>query len=130
MLKLIKHGWNLARNSLRDVGTRTKRSSKWAAVEKHFREANPTCACCGTTDKLQVHHVVPFSSNPALELDVSNLLVACMSQGKWCHLLICHGNNFKRHCPTAREYAAITLADPSKYEEIVALAKQSAIPNH
>jgi hypothetical protein len=125
MLKTIKHGINLLKHSLRDVGVSSKRSSQWPTLEKHFLVAHPTCAACGSKKRLNVHHCIPFHLNPALELDVNNLITLCMDK-KECHLHLGHGGSFKQYCPDVRKYAAETLAHPEKYDEIVkeALAKR------
>jgi 5-methylcytosine-specific restriction protein A len=118
MLKTIKHGINLLHHSLRDVGISAKRSSRWPTVEKHFREANPTCAACGGKKRLNVHHCMPFHLDPALELDPTNLITLCMGE-KECHLHIGHGGSFKQYCPEVRKYAAAVLAHPEQFDQIV-----------
>ena len=40
------------------------RSPRWPAVRGAHLKRNPTCAACGTKDKLEVHHVRPFISLP------------------------------------------------------------------
>jgi hypothetical protein len=129
MIKHIKHAINLVRHKLRDIGTGTKRSDKWETVEKHFREANPTCACCGTDKSLNVHHCKPFHLFPELELEPSNLITLCMNQGKWCHLYIGHCGSFSKWNKNVRIDAATVLANPSKYDEVITLAKKNASPN-
>jgi len=121
MIKTIKHGINLIRHHLRDVGLSAKRSGQWPTVEKHFLEAHPTCAACGGTERLNVHHVHPFHLFPELELDPNNLITLCMGE-KECHLKIGHGGSFKQWVEEVRKYAAEVLADPSKYDAIVKLA--------
>jgi len=121
MLKTIKHGINLIKHHLRDVGISSKRSSKWPTVEKHFLAQYPTCAACGGKDRLNVHHCKPFHLDPELELDTSNLVTLCMGE-KECHLHLGHGGNFKEYCPDVRDYAAQALSHPDKYEELVKLA--------
>jgi 5-methylcytosine-specific restriction enzyme A len=121
MIKTIKHGINLVKHALRDVGTGAKRSSKWPTVEKHFRETHPTCAACGGNKRLNVHHCKPFHLDPSLELDPDNLITLCMDT-KECHLHIGHGGSFKQYCPDVREYAAKVLADPAKFDDIVKVA--------
>lgn len=128
MLKAIKHIVNLARHQFRDLGVATRRSGQWPTVEKSWLEEHPTCAICGDTKRIQVHHIVPFSTNPRLELDKTNLLSACMGK-KECHLIICHGDNFRKYCEDVRKYAEIIMKDPSRFDEIAALAKASAKPN-
>lgn len=74
-----------------------KRSPRWSSVRKHHLQKNPTCAACGDTDKLEVHHIQPFHTHPELELEPSNLISLCESKsyGIICHLLIGHNGNYK-----------------------------------
>ena len=126
MLKAITHGINLLRHSLRDVGVSAKRSNKWPTVEKHFLEANPTCAVCGGTKRLNVHHIRPFHIFPELELDTSNLITMCMGE-KECHLKISHGSNFKAYCPKIRQYAEEIKNKKKTFEEICEIAKNERL---
>lgn len=128
MLKAITHVINLARNSLRDVGVSEKRSSKWPTVEKHFLEANPTCAACGGKDRLNVHHCMPFHIDKALELDENNLITLCMGD-KECHLHIGHCGSFKLYNPNVRKDAAAALKAPKDFDKIVKKAISEAKPN-
>jgi 5-methylcytosine-specific restriction protein A len=118
MLKTIKHGINLIRHSLRDIGVSAKRSSKWPTVEKHFRESHPTCAACGGTNRLNVHHCMPFHLDPEKELDPNNLITLCMGT-KECHLHLGHNGNFKFYNPNIRHDANEALLHPDKFDEIV-----------
>lgn len=118
MSNLITHGINLVKHAMRDVGVSAKRSDKWPTVEKHFREAHPTCAACGGKTRLNVHHCMPFHLDPAKELDPTNLITLCMSR-KECHLHIGHGGSFRQYNPNVREDATKALANPNKFEEIV-----------
>jgi 5-methylcytosine-specific restriction endonuclease McrA len=122
MIKTIKHGINLIRHHLRDVGLSAKRSGQWPTVEKHFLEEHPACAACGGTERLNVHHIKPFHVFPELELDPNNLITLCMMIGREDHLMIGHGGSFKQWVPDVRKYAAEVLADPSKYNAVVKLA--------
>ena len=118
MFKTITHGINLLRHSFRDIGIKTKRSTHWPTVEKHFKETHPTCAACGTTKKLNVHHCMPFHLDSSLELDPNNLITLCMDE-KECHLHIGHGGSFKQYNPDVRNLAAEALAHPEKFDTIV-----------
>lgn len=118
MINAIKHGINLLRHSLRDVGTGTSRSPQWPTLEKHFKKEHPTCAACGTDKRLNVHHCLPFHIHPELELDPNNLITLCMDT-KECHLHLGHGGSFKQYCPDVRKYAAEALASPEKFDELV-----------
>jgi hypothetical protein len=83
------------------VPSGTERSSKWPALEKQWLKDHPTCAACGGTDKLEVHHKMPFHLEPAKELDPANLITLCESgsHGVNCHLLVGHRGSFKKYNP-------------------------------
>lgn len=68
------------------VVKRFERSSQWMSVRSAFIEKHSCCAVCGKRKKLQVHHKVPFSVRPDLELVESNLVTLCDR----CHLFIGH----------------------------------------
>lgn len=118
MLKTIKHGINLLRNTFRDVGVSAKRSDKWPTVEKHFLADHPACEACGDTIRLNVHHCLPFHLYPEKELDPTNLITLCMGE-KECHLHIGHGGSFKQYNPNVRKDAAEVLANPNRFDAIV-----------
>ena len=84
------------------------RSSRWAAVRGAHLKRNPTCAACGTKEKLEVHHVHPFHLFPNLELEPSNLLTLCETGGN-CHLFIGHHKLFKSYNLQARKDAEVLL---------------------
>jgi|ERR1017187_3108547 5-methylcytosine-specific restriction endonuclease McrA len=102
VLALLKHGINLARHVVRDVGLDTKRSGKWPTVEKHFLEEHGECAACGSKTRLNVHHLKPFHLFPWLELDPTNLITLCMSMNE-CHLRIGHAGAFHRFTDGVKE---------------------------
>jgi len=126
MLETITHHTNLVRHVLRDTGL-TKRSPHWPTVEKHFREVHPTCAACGGTERLNVHHIIPFHVNAALELDPNNLITLCMGKLE-CHLKIGHMDDFKRSNPNVKEDCAKILADQSKRDEIIKVSMDLFYP--
>ena len=74
-----------------------RRSPMWGKVRAEFLKSNTTCAVCNGTKNLEVHHILPFHVNPALELDPNNLIVLCEAgaNGINCHLLVGHLGNFK-----------------------------------
>lgn len=72
------------------------RSSRWSSVRKNHIENNPTCAACGNTKKLEVHHIEPVHVNPDRELDPSNLITLCDSP---CHIVFGHLMNYKSYNP-------------------------------
>jgi hypothetical protein len=82
-----------------------KRSPRWASARKKHIKENPTCALCGGTRKLEVHHIRPFHVYPELELDPENLLTLCEDKGNgvYCHLFFGHLGNYKSVNVTVRE---------------------------
>ena len=77
------------------------RSSKWPKVRKKFLAKMPICAVCFERDmsKLEVHHIIPFSLDPSLELVDSNLITLCNEKGMDCHLIWGHFQNFRKINP-------------------------------
>ena len=68
------------------------RSSQWRSVRGAYLKLHPNCEACGadgTLGPIEVHHVVPFSTDPSLELDPTNLISLCRA-GNNCHLNIGH----------------------------------------
>jgi 5-methylcytosine-specific restriction enzyme A len=127
MIDIIKHGVNLVRHKLRDVG-KPERSGKWRAIEKKFILENPTCAACGGKKRLNAHHEKPYHIDPADELNPDNLITLCMGP-KECHLRIGHCGNFKLYNPNVKKDAARALKHPEEFDEIVENAKKTAIVN-
>ena len=78
-----------------------------AARAKHLR-AHPSCACCGSVQNVEVHHVVPRHVSPSLECVPANLLTLCRSMrvGMDCHLVIGHLGNWLNCNPKAKDDAA------------------------
>lgn len=81
-----------------------KRSSQWPKVEHDHLKQEPSCACCGTTHGVQVHHIFPFHyvvalGRPDLELDQRNLITLCETEAgipnENHHLLLGHLDSFK-----------------------------------
>lgn len=74
-----------------------KRSKEWSKIRKQHLIDNPSCAACGETKKLEVHHIKPFHLHPELELEPTNLITLCetASKGIICHLNIGHNGNYK-----------------------------------
>lgn len=69
-----------------------QRAPQWKNVRKNFLAQNKKCSACGSSNDLEVHHIIPVHINPHLELDTSNLIVLC---SKSCHLLIGHLMDWK-----------------------------------
>lgn len=69
------------------------RSSQWRKVRAEHLKQQPTCAACGRSKELQVHHIIPVSFDESKELDPNNLITLCASP---CHFLFGHCLNY--HC--------------------------------
>lgn len=81
------------------------RSSGWEAVRDAHLANSPACVACGGEHLLQVHHIVPFSTAPDLELEPSNLITLCMGEFD-CHLKLGHGGSFRHYNPRVIAAAA------------------------
>ncbi len=67
------------------------RSPEWPKVRAEHLKNNPTCACCGGTENLQVHHIKEFHNYPELELEPTNLITLCEGNKYLnCHLTYGH----------------------------------------
>jgi 5-methylcytosine-specific restriction protein A len=77
----------------------TARSGSWATVRRHHLASNPRCLICGGTKNVEVHHVVPVSVDPSLELEPSNLRTLCDAKGRECHRIFGHLFNWHTYNP-------------------------------
>ena len=127
-LEHLKHLHHLARHALRDLSHGKKRSSGWPTVRRHFEVANPTCAACGGTERIQVHHKKPFHLRPELELDMNNMISLCMGIKCHAHILIGHGDDYKKFNPNVESDAAEILAHPERRDAIATRAKANRLP--
>jgi 5-methylcytosine-specific restriction protein A len=83
------------------------RSSHWPKVRAEYLEQHPTCEVCGATEKLNVHHILPFHLHPQLELDPDNLITLCEDEAYVnCHLFVGHLANFRGYNPDVVKDAA------------------------
>jgi hypothetical protein len=82
------------------------RSSEWRKLRNEHLLKNPCCAVCGSKKNVVPHHVVPFSTDPSLELDPDNLVTLCEGEVFNCHLFFGHLKNWKRYNPEVVEDAA------------------------
>ena len=92
------------RSVVRERDKVRNRSSGWEAVRDAHLAASPACVACGGVHMLQVHHIVPFSTAPDLELEPSNLITLCMGEFD-CHLRLGHGGSFRHYNPLVVEDA-------------------------
>ena len=110
MLKTIKKLLGIKPEAGGDKPDDSKRSSHWPAVRAAHLKAFPTCAACGGTEDLEVHHCKPFHLHPDLELVDGNLITLCEKSGHDCHYTIGHLLSWKAYNPAVRQDAAAYLA--------------------
>lgn len=67
------------------------RSPKWRSVRAEHLSMNKCCEACESTEKLEVHHIIPFNVDPDRELNPSNLITLC----NYCHLVLGHLRDYK-----------------------------------
>ena len=97
----------LARKWWNELGT--PRSGQWPRVRREWLVSHPTCAACGGTENVEVHHLRPFHLAPALELDPSNFITLCEAPGKEHHLHVGHLGNWQLFNANAEADAARML---------------------
>lgn len=82
------------------------RSDRWPEVRSEFLKGNKSCAACGSSKDVQVHHVVAFHTHPELELDPSNFMPLCEGMERNCHRFVGHLDDFRSINERSREDAA------------------------
>jgi len=114
-------------SSVREIAKEKTRSPRWSKVRDAYLHSHPVCEACGSSEKMQVHHVKPFHLQPELELEVSNLISLCMGENE-CHLYLGHGDSFSCYNPNvrndARKFSQSSIEDRQK---IVVEAKKNRI---
>lgn len=105
-----------------------KRSPQWSDVRKAFIKQNPSCAVCGGTRKVEVHHMVPFHMDPSRELDPTNLISLCERKkyGITCHQFFGHLGNYKGVNISVKEDAEHWKQKLEDSQKQLADAKQAA----
>ncbi len=81
------------------------RSPHWPTFRKHFLETHPSCEATGTDIDLELHHIVPFSKDPSLELSPTNIIVLTHP----IHFFLGHWGDWHCFNPNIREDAAALL---------------------
>jgi len=76
------------------------RSPRWAKVRAEYIKMNPNCFACSSSEKLEVHHIKPFHSNPELELSQDNLVTLC----RYCHLVLGHLKDYDLENPNVIDW--------------------------
>jgi hypothetical protein len=128
MLTFVRHIIRVAQAAKHERDKAVARSPHWRTCEKHFLADHATCAACGGTKRLQVHHEQPFHSHPELELDPNNLIALCMGPHE-CHIRIGHGDSFHFFNPHVVRDARETLEHPERRSAIEARAKAARLVN-
>ncbi len=67
-------------NWLCDTDRITGRGSRWLAIRREAKRRSPFCALCGTTQNLEVHHIIPFRLT--YDNSHSNLIPLCKRHHK------------------------------------------------
>jgi hypothetical protein len=70
-----------------------ERASQWRRVREKHLEKEPACVACGRKENVIVHHILPVSIAPELELAENNLVTLCAAP---CHIVF--GHFFSYHC--------------------------------
>jgi hypothetical protein len=83
------------------------RSPHWQTVRKHHLEIDPHCMVCGSTVRLEVHHIHPFHLYPEVELVQANLITLCEQAGHSCHHMFGHCLDWHAWNPSVRRDAAL-----------------------
>jgi len=78
-----------------------------------FEKYNYSCNTCGSSEKLQLHHIIPVFENPNLALDKDNIEVLC----KKCHSE--HHKNSGHHKIWSKNSKGNTLS--LKYSKVVSV---------
>lgn len=128
IVESIVHQVRLAKSLHREKQKESTRSSKWASVRDHFLKENPSCAACGGTKHIQVHHKKPFHEFPELELEMSNLISLCMGNNE-CHLLLGHGGDYHHYNPNVEKDALEFSKKTDKRPSIIASARSKRLEN-
>ena len=102
MLKLLEffvwlHSRWINRESLKLFGA--KRSGLWPKIRAEHLKKEPTCVICGENKQINVHHKLPFSRYPDLELDPLNLITLCEAPGREHHLNYGHLGSYLSYNP-------------------------------
>jgi 5-methylcytosine-specific restriction enzyme A len=87
------------------------RSPEWPAVRAKWLKDHPSCAACGETKNIEVHHVIPFHLHPELELDPTNFITLCAQPSHNDHYIFGHLLDYLSWNVNVREEAAKYLAE-------------------
>lgn len=88
-------------------GVVQSRSSRWPEVRARHLKQNPACAVCGTTKRVEAHHVIPVHIDPSRELDPRNLITLCRKLTGGHHLAFGHLGDWKLFNPCVADAARL-----------------------
>ena len=75
------------------------------AAMRRYRAAHPRCEWDGCSDRVDVHHLVPFHVAPAAGADEGNM----MSLSRRCHFTVGHGTDWSRYTVNCRALCAARI---------------------
>jgi len=79
-----------------------RRTYAYHKAIRKFRKTHKTCAWCGRSGKVDVHHIEPVAVAPELAAVESNMIMLCRKPQ--CHLVIGHDGDFRnRYVSNVRE---------------------------
>lgn len=96
------------------------RSPSWQSFRKSVL-AGKSCAVCGGTKKLELHHIQSFAQHQDLELEPTNVIPLCESK-KWgvtCHQFFGHLGDYKDINPDIRKDAELWKTKLSEARKVV-----------
>lgn len=123
MFEWFHHMMRVRQSRKREERKTRDRRPEWVTLRDKILRYRRRCEACGSTLDLQVHHRVPVSVRPDMELAPNNLMVLCMGPLE-CHLRLGHGGEWKYHNPKVWVHAGETLRDPESRPKIETVAHQ------
>lgn len=75
------------------TGIRKARATQKAMNSFRSLTENNWCRYCGTTKKIEIHHIEPVSFFPNKADDFNNMIALCHR----CHFTVAHMNNYKKY---------------------------------
>ena len=104
-------------------------STQWqlSKAKKEYVKKHNTCAICGHTENLEVHHIIPVHIDTSKALDHSNFITLCDWRNHGCHYVFGHFRNFRtKWNPKIREFAKI-VSDVLNENKSISYLQISAI---
>ncbi|KRB33366.1 HNH endonuclease [Acidovorax sp. Root70] len=70
---------------------RRERNALTGWVKGAIADAGGVCDCCGSSEQLHAHHIMPFATHPAMRADPDNSAALCAPCHREVHRLIASG---------------------------------------